>query len=543
MGMLTACAAGEPYGVQGAGCGQLPADVGGVRQSGAVSAGGARAATACARAAQHGRTTGLEARADVQVDGATGWDRATVTAWAQAAVGALAAAQRRIDAVNVFPVADGDTGTNVQLTIAGGAHRAWEEPSDAGAGSTLAALADGALLAARGNSGVIVSQYLAGLAQPLRHLRVVTQPSQVAAGLRAAADAARRAVHLPEEGTVVTLAEAIADAADHAAPRHDSPGALLAEAVGVGHAELARICATHPVLRAAGVPDAGACALLVLLDELVRVTGAVAGSRRDGLPLPVAAGSGAGDDDAWVGTEWDRTDQAGVDWPGLEWLPEVTAGDVRGTTVPDGVFEVMAVVRTADRAWGETAADLLAPFGDSIAVVGSEGVWQVHVHTVDAVRVLAVLDEGGAVREQAVVRLVETPQPSVPADERRFGVVACVASVRIAQELALLRAVVVVAPEAGAGGADGGAEPESSLVRDVARAVDDAATTADAVVVLAGDRWSAAAARRADRSAVADVVELDGDAQVSDAAVLLLAGGTVGLADVRRLAPAKEEER
>ncbi len=464
----------------------------------------------------------------MRADESAGWDGATVTAWAQAAVAALAAAQRRIDAVNVFPVADGDTGTNVHLTVAGGAQRAAQESPGSGAGQVLAALAEGALLAARGNSGVIVSQYLGGLAGPLRDVVLVTRPEEVVTALRSAAVAARRAVHLPEEGTVVTLAEVVADAAQAAAGRHRGPASLLAEAVGVAHGELGRISAVHPVLRAAGVPDAGACALLVVLDQLVGVTGDPAGSGRD-----VPAGLQEADPS------------------GLGWLPDVPAGDVPRVRVPDGVFEVMGVVRADDPGWGDEVARRLTPLGDSITVVGSAGVWQVHVHTPDVPGALLALNGGDVVSEQAVVRLVESPPPAAR-DEQRWGVVACVSSPEAAQALALLHAVVVVtgagAAHGSGGTSDGGAAPVpdapgAGLVRCLARAADDAASVADHVVVLAGDPESARAARTVDRPTVVDVVELEGDAQVSDATVLLLTEEGIALTDVRRLVLAQEEER
>src|SRR5689334_2566370 len=89
-------------------------------------------------------------------------DAGAVRAWAAAACSALDAARDRIDAVNVFPVADSDTGTNVLLTVTGGAEAVALVDPDAGAPEVARAFARGALLSARGNSGVIVSQYLTG---------------------------------------------------------------------------------------------------------------------------------------------------------------------------------------------------------------------------------------------------------------------------------------------------------------------------------------------------------------------------------------------
>ena len=112
-------------------------------------------------------------------------EAAAVRAWAHAARSALDAARDRIDAVNVFPVADSDTGTNVLLTVIGGRGRGRAGPAGRDGGRRwLARSRRGALLAARGNSGVIVSQYLTGFARAL--------PAQAGARRRRAAASPRR---------------------------------------------------------------------------------------------------------------------------------------------------------------------------------------------------------------------------------------------------------------------------------------------------------------------------------------------------------------
>lgn len=210
-----------------------------------------------------------------------------VLAWVHGARTGLADARGRIDAVNVFPVADADTGTNAWLTIEGGA-RAVDDlgAAERTAAEVLAVFARGAMLAARGNSGVILSQWLAGFVRRTTAAAADEPAGAVLAqALRAAARAARHALAEPQDGTVLTLADEVADAAVLGADSGATAPAVLAQAATAGHQSLARISATHPVLRRAHVPDAGACALLVVVDALVlAVTGGAPRSPAEWLP-------------------------------------------------------------------------------------------------------------------------------------------------------------------------------------------------------------------------------------------------------------------
>ena len=403
-------------------------------------------------------------------------DGTAVRAWALAAQEALAGARDRIDAVNVFPVADSDTGTNLHLTVAGGAAEVAALPgegADEGADVTARAFARGALLAARGNSGVIVSQYLAGLAEALP---ARADGAQVAQALRAAATAALRAVADPQEGTVLTLARVMGEAA---AAASRAPGvepadvaAVLQAATAQGRASLGPISAKHPQLRAAHVLDAGACGLLVLVQALARVT---------------------------AGREHEPAD--------LDWLP-VSGPQPHAGPQGGGAYEVMLLVRPRhEDAAGEDAAGedagpgpegglgsvlsaRMQALGDSVAVVGAEGLWNVHVHTDDPARAIAEAAVGA--RDQVVVRLLRPEQPGCGAGGRveeqpvapAPGVVACTASPELAAALAVGGAVVVVRCD----GAEVGA-------RNLQRALTDAGSSR--VVLLPGDASTAEHARSA----------------------------------------------
>ena len=142
-------------------------------------------------------------------------DAKVVLRWCRAALAGLAEAREEIDALNVYPVPDGDTGTNLYLTLESAteaAERAHRE--NAALGPVLAAIARGALLGARGNSGVILAQMFRAVADALGTADdTAIQPAMFAAALTDAADAGYAAVAHPVEGTMLSVARAAAQAA------------------------------------------------------------------------------------------------------------------------------------------------------------------------------------------------------------------------------------------------------------------------------------------------------------------------------------------
>ena len=341
-------------------------------------------------------------------------DGAVVRAWAAGAVTACRAARERIDAVNVFPVPDADTGSNVALTVAGGAH-ALARDGRQGDGAALAAtFALGAARAARGSSGIILSQWLVGFAQGLagagQGLEAGT--AELVHALEHAASTARGAVPDPQEGTVLTVAREVAVLAR----RHAgvvpavSPVDVLAAATDAARADLERLSEGHDVLRAARVVDAGACALLVVLDALVHAlrTGARA------------------------------LDEAEVD---LRWLPQA-GPDVVARCAPatGGAFEVMMLVR-ATWAGVTTLAAALQGVGDAVAVVDAGGLRHAHVHCDDPAAAIGLVP--AAARAQVVVRRVD----DAPAAR---GLVVLTASPGLAAWYATCGAVTLVGTDPGA---------------------------------------------------------------------------------------------
>ena len=278
-----------------------------------------------------------------------GVELAVVRRFVDEAVDALAEAREEIDALNVFPVPDGDTGTNMYLTMSA-ARDAFLDAGAGGIGPALAAFRRGALLGARGNSGVILSQLLGALvariarAQPGERNAVVMAEAMVEA-----TDASYAAVGTPVEGTILTVARAASDAA----VRRAGDERARARDVFAASADAARVALLHTPdqleqLRTAGVVDAGGRGLSVILDAAETV---LTGRRRVSGHRPLGQHS----------------------------IPVAAVGDLHEN---GPAYEVMYLLDAEPEAIDPLRA-ALAPLGDSLVVVGGEGLWNVHVHVDD----------------------------------------------------------------------------------------------------------------------------------------------------------------
>ena len=274
-------------------------------------------------------------------------DADAVRRWCVAGREALAAARGEIDELNVYPVPDGDTGTNLLLTM-----ESVEEAVRAAApdmAATVAAMAHGALMGARGNSGVILSQLLRGLAEVLSAAETCPAAG-VQRALTRAAELCYAAVAVPVEGTLLTVARESAEAAAALGPV--DLAAVVGEARAAAARSLARTPDLLPQLRAAGVVDAGGRGLCVLLEALEQVvTGSPAG------PLPAPQLLVPRDPSAVVGAR-----EAGS---------------------KDFAYEVQFLLRDAAAAAVDRLKEVLGGLGDSLVVVGGDGLHNVHVHVND----------------------------------------------------------------------------------------------------------------------------------------------------------------
>ncbi len=275
------------------------------------------------------------------------------------ATDALSGAREEIDALNVYPVPDGDTGTNMFLTVSAArdelrAARAADPALSLERGMAL--LARAALMGARGNSGVILSQMLRAYVTHLAGVDTDDRRAQtIAAAMSAATDASYAAVGTPVEGTILSVARAASDAAMAAA---ELPGArardVFTAAAAAARAALARTPDQLDVLAQAGVVDAGGRGLTVVLDA-VETT---ATGRR---PMPYAAAIGTHHIPVAIAPSDDLTE----DGP---------------------AYEVMYLLDLAPEREADAITDLrrtLGPLGDSLVVVGGDGLWNVHVHVDD----------------------------------------------------------------------------------------------------------------------------------------------------------------
>lgn len=305
--------------------------------------------------------------------------------------------QSAINRLNVYPVPDGDTGTNMARTL--DAVVAEIEARCAKDGLSMASvcggISHGALMGARGNSGVILSQVLRGLAATVVGAGSDTVGAVVIAdGLCAASKSAYEAVLKPIEGTILTVVRESSDAAALCASSGGPLDDVLRAARVAGGESLARTPDLLPVLKQAGVVDAGGAGFLLLLDAFLHVV--------SGEPLP------------------EPDESAGPDLEALESVAHRSADN--GVDVSELRYEVMFLLDLADdkhrafmEAWGR--------IGDSIVVVGGEGLYNCHIHTNDiGAAIEAPLELGGRPRAIRVTDLFEEVADEHAKREAELGV-------------------------------------------------------------------------------------------------------------------------
>ena len=191
-----------------------------------------------------------------------------------------------VNALNVFPVPDGDTGTNMSMTMRAAAEAAAAEPSDE-AGTVARAVARGGLMGARGNSGVILSQLLRGFAEAAEGKAVLTV-ADLAEGFARAAEASYRAVGKPVEGTILTVARRAAEEATLAAGEVNTVSKLLERVLRAADRAVAATTEQLDVLRDAGVVDAGGQGFRLIVEAFWR-TACGKPIEADGGAAPVAS--------------------------------------------------------------------------------------------------------------------------------------------------------------------------------------------------------------------------------------------------------------
>lgn len=305
--------------------------------------------------------------------------------------------QSAINRLNVYPVPDGDTGTNMARTLDAVIAEVDDRVAKSGLSfeTVCGGISHGALMGARGNSGVILSQVLRGLAATFAPSDVAgVAATRLADGLSAASKSAYEAVLKPIEGTILTVVRESADAAAARAAAGDDLAAVLLAAREAGGDALRRTPEMLPVLKQAGVVDAGGAGYLLLLDAFLNVVAGVE------LPEP--------------------DESAGPDLDALESVAHRSSDE--GVDVSELRYEVMFLLDLADdrhrafmEAWGR--------IGDSIVVVGGDGLYNCHIHTNDiGAAIEAPLELGGRPRAIRVTDLFEEVADEHAKREAELGV-------------------------------------------------------------------------------------------------------------------------
>jgi uncharacterized protein len=375
-----------------------------------------------------------------------GQGREGALALARAALAALEASRARIDDLNVYPVPDGDTGTNMAETA-----RAVVAALERGDSDVVRA----SLMGARGNSGVILSQIVRGAVEALPEGDI--GPAGLAAALRGANDAAYASVREPQEGTMLTVVRALADRAEELSTAERGLEETLPELLREGELALARTQEQLDVLERAGVVDAGGAGLV----EILR--GITAFAR--GEPLPETARSGGPLPLEAVHQELSR-------------YRYCTSFFVEGEGVDPESFEAQ-----------------LQQLGDSLLVVGAPGAVKVHVHTDDPGKALALGTATGVIEEIDIKNMHVQTADRTQRLEQQAGVTGAIAVCLGTGNRRLFESLGAVCVEGG--------ETMNPSTAEIAAAIESLPETG--VVVLPNSKNVVMAAEQAAASSEKDV--------------------------------------
>jgi hypothetical protein len=325
-------------------------------------------------------------------------DGASLLAGLRSSLAWLQANQEQVNELNVFPVPDGDTGSNMYLTMRSAVEDAQAAPMLSSAASVMRAAAHGSLMGARGNSGVILSQIFRGFAQGVGDRERLDAPT-VAACLSESARVAYKAVMKPTEGTILTVIREAADACQRAAAGTFDIRVILDETVREAHAAVERTIDQLAVLREAGVVDAGGFGLAVILEGLTRSV-----EERDGTTLrPRLVGERRSGE-----PRVRRPDEPSV-VPDDEGAPLPGGKAVAAPRSATGRRRGAASVARREEGWGYCTEFMisgpgldvdairaeLGGLGESSLVVGDQDLVRVHIHTADPAALIGIAAQRG----------------------------------------------------------------------------------------------------------------------------------------------------
>lgn len=333
---------------------------------------------------------------------------------------------KQVDALNVFPVPDGDTGTNMNLTLTTGVEEMKRNESKR-IGQVAAALSRGLLMGARGNSGVILSQLFRGFAKAINEKETITS-REFALALQHGVDTAYKAVIKPVEGTVLTVAREAARHARTTASTASDIILLMEETVQAAKKTLAETPEMLPVLKQTGVVDAGGQGLVYIYEGMLA---ALKGETTSEIDEPSVS----------VDTLTELAHQQSAQ-------SHLATEDIEHGFCTEFIVQLIPN-QTADNAFDEaTFREALSKQGDSLLVVADDDLVKVHIHTENPLELIGYGATYGEIRTAKIENMreqhraiVETdvPQHELQTDEqpsterKRYGIVAVAMGAGIAE--------------------------------------------------------------------------------------------------------------
>jgi hypothetical protein len=383
----------------------------------------------------------------------------------------LRANQQIVNALNVFPVPDGDTGTNMVLTMQAAFDEIANSPEH-NFGKMAHAVAHGALMGARGNSGVILSQIWRGFARSVDHQETLDAKA-LAAAFAEARDTAYKGVVRPVEGTILTVAKDIATAAQHCLATTQDPIKVLEQVVEEAALSVERTPSLLPVLKEAGVVDSGGKGLYFILDGMLRYL--------NGLPLDTAVAT-------------------------VRPLAEMVIENALDTIEPGQDYEVIVDFRPQELLDLAGFYKNLEEMGTSIQVGEGDGIYRMHIHvpTENLYRPIDYTRSLGTVTKVAIENLIDQMEnrqekcddskPSLsPVEPGQIAIIAVAPGMGIARVFASL----------GAAGIVSGGQTMNPSTQEIIHAFENLPT--DKVVILPNNKNIIMAAKSAAKLTVKNV--------------------------------------
>ncbi len=371
---------------------------------------------------------------------------------------ALSTHSELLNALNVYPVPDGDTGTNMSLTLQSVIQEI--EDTSVDAPSQWKAISHGSLMGARGNSGVILSQILRSIADTFSSCEEIDTVA-IAQALTRASDAAYASVLRPVEGTILTVAREVAELASEIVDESSDLVTFLEKVAEEGRLSLQRTPDLLPVLKEAGVVDAGGAGYLLLLSSFLHVA--------NGRPIPVPA-------------------EAPVNAANAAEVPKRQINN-DSTDVGELRYEVMFFLATLDEEI-DVFKQEWAAIGDSIVVVGGDGLYNCHIHTND---IGAAIEAGIRSGKPNTIRVTDL-QEEVEHREEMLEIGGATKVMMASEQGGLTAVVAVVAGEGvsavfeslGVHAVVSGGQSMNPSVRDLIQAVE--AIGAEEIIILPNNK-------------------------------------------------------